>query len=40
MKADEKIVKHVLQSLSKELRVHDEAVSAFREVSCFIAATL
>ena len=33
MKEDEKNVKHVLQSLSKELKVHDEAVTAFREVS-------
>lgn len=34
MKDDEKAVKQVLQTLSNELKVHDEAVTAFREVGC------
>ena len=34
MKDEERAVKQVLATLSIELRAHDEAVTAFREVGC------
>ena len=34
MKDEERAVKQVLATLSIELRAHDEAVTAFREVDC------